>query len=226
MTEILVKYLPNVLNSKEELLEATKETIFMVSSSGVIALLIGTIIGIILVVTKRGNILENLTIYNIFDKIINVFRSIPFIILIGALIPITRLISGTAIGLKGAIVPLIFGTVPFFSRQMETALMEVDSGLIEAAQAMGSGPIDIIFRVYLREGLPGIIRAITITLVSLIGFSAMAGAIGSGGLGDFAIRYGYQSFQLDITYATIVILLIFVSIIEGTSKLILKKIKY
>ena len=177
-------------------------------------------------VTRKGNILENVSINNIFDKAINVFRSIPFIILLAALIPLTRMLVGTGIGTKGAIVPLVFGTVPFFARQIETALLDIDKGIIEAAQAMGSGPWEIIFRVYLKESLPGIIRGINITFVSLIGLSAMAGSIGGGGLGDFAIRYGYQRFQLDITYVTIIILLIMVSIIQGVGNLIIKKISH
>ena len=225
MKEVILKYIPNVLDNRIELMQSIGETIAMVSISGIISLVLGIIIGVFLVVTKEGNILENNIFNNIMGKIINFFRSIPFIILIGALIPLTRLIVGSAIGTKGAIVPLVFGTVPFFSRQIETALMEVDKGVIEAAQAMGSSPLDIIFRVYLREGLPGIIRGITITLISLIGLSAMAGAIGGGGLGDFAIRYGFQRFQIDITYVTIIIILIFVSIIQGLGNLVLKKIE-
>lgn len=226
MLDILLKYIPNVLNNKAELIECIYETLIMISISGIISLFLGIILGVFLVVTKKGNILENMVLNNILDKSINVFRSIPFIILLAALIPLTRAIVGTAIGTKGAIVPLVFGTVPFFARQIETALLEVDKGVIEAALAMGSGPVDIIFRVYLREGLPGIIRGITITFVNLIGLSAMAGSVGGGGLGDFAIRYGYQRFQIDITYVTIMILLIFVSIIQGLGNLVIKKIKY
>ena len=224
MLDILLKYIPNVLNNKAELIECIYETLIMISISGIISLFLGIILGVFLVVTKKGNILENMVLNNILDKSINVFRSIPFIILLAALIPLTRAIVGTAIGTKGAIVPLVFGTVPFFARQIETALLEVDKGVIEAALAMGSGPVDIIFRVYLREGLPGIIRGITITFVNLIGLSAMAGSVGGGGLGDFAIRYGYQRFQIDITYVTIIILLIFVSIIQGLGNLLIKKI--
>lgn len=226
MLDILLKYIPNVLNNKAELIECIYETLIMISISGIISLFLGIILGVFLVVTKKGNILENIVLNNILDKSINVFRSIPFIILLAALIPLTRAIVGTAIGTKGAIVPLVFGTVPFFARQIETALLEVDKGVIEAALAMGSGPVDIIFRVYLREGLPGIIRGITITFVNLIGLSAMAGSVGGGGLGDFAIRYGYQRFQIDITYITIMILLIFVSIIQGLGNLLIKKTKY
>ncbi len=226
MAEILAKYIPNVLNNQAALFRAIRETLVMVSVSGIISLVFGILLGVILVVTKKGNILENITINSIFDKVVNTFRSIPFIILLAALIPLTRIIVGTGIGTKGAIVPLIFGTVPFFARQIETALFEVDKGVIEAAQAMGSGPFDIIFRVYLRESLPGIIRGVTITFVSLIGLSAMAGSIGGGGLGDFAIRYGYQRNMIDITYVTIIIILILVSIGQGLGNLLIKKIKH
>ncbi len=226
MAEILANYIPNVLNNQAELFKSIKETLIMVSVSGIISLVIGILIGVLLVVTKKDNILENRTINNIFDKGINIFRSIPFIILLAGLIPLTRIIVGTGIGTKGAIVPLVFGTVPFFARQIETALFEVDKGVIEAAQAMGSGPWDIIFRVYLRESLPGIIRGVTITFVSLIGLSAMAGFIGGGGLGDFAIRYGYQRNMIDITYVTIIIILIMVSIGQGLGNLLIKKITH
>ena len=135
----------------------------------------------------------------------------------------TRAIVGTGIGTKGAIVPLVFGTVPFLARQMDTALSEVSDGVIEAAQAMGSSPWEIIFRVYLREGLPGIIRGITITAVSLIGLSAMAGSIGGGGLGDFAIRYGYQRNHNDVTYVTVAVILVMVTILQSIGSYFVKR---
>lgn len=226
MLEILDKYIPNVVNNLGELGTAVWETIIMVSISGIISLFFGLILGVLLAVTREGNILENRPLNRIMNRLINIFRSIPFIILLAALIPLTRLIMGTSIGTKGALIPLVFGTVPFLARQIETALFEVDEGLIEAAEAMGSSPRDIIFRVYLREGLGGIIRGITITLVSLIGLSAMAGTVGGGGVGDFAIRYGYQRSQHDITYVTIIILLIIVSIIQGIGNKIIKKISH
>lgn len=226
MEEILTRLIPNVLNNQVELIRSTKETLVMVSVSGIISLIFGVLLGVVLVVTKKGNILENNTINGILDKVINTFRSIPFIILLAALIPLTRIIVGTGIGTKGAIVPLVFGTVPFFARQIETALFEVDRGVVEAAQAMGSGPYEIIFRVYLRESLQGIIRGVTITFVSLIGLSAMAGSIGGGGLGDFAIRYGYARNMNDITFVTIIIILIIVSIVQGLGNLMIKKITH
>lgn len=226
MAEILQKLIPNVLNNQAELVKCINETLVMVSISGAISLFFGILLGVFLVVTKEGNILENIMLNNIFDKAINTFRSIPFIILLAALIPLTRFIVGTAIGTKGAIVPLVFGTVPFLARQIETALLEVDRGVIEAAQAMGSGPWEIIFRIYLRESMAGIIRGIIITFISLIGLSAMAGSIGGGGLGDFAIRYGYQRFQNDITFVTIIILLLFVSLVQSIGNILIKKISH
>lgn len=221
--ELIQKYLPNVLENFAELQESVLETVTMVTISGVISLAIGIVFGVTLVVTRDGNILENKPIQKVLSQIINVFRSIPFIILLTAVLPITRAIVGTGIGTKGAIVPLVFGTVPFFARQIDTALSEVDEGVIEAAKSMGSTPLEIIFSVYLREGLPGIIRAITITMVSLIGLSAMAGSIGGGGLGDLAIRYGHQRYQTDITYVTVIIILILVTMIQSTGNFLIKK---
>lgn len=223
MVEIISNLFPNVMAKLLELQNSTFETLYMLFISGTISLVFGLIFGIILVVTKEGNILENKTVYYILDKIVNIFRSIPFIILLAAAIPFTRFIMGTAIGTKGALVPLVIGTVPFFSRQIESALLELDKGVIEAAQSMGSSPIEIIFRVYLKESIPNIVRAITITFLSLVGLTAMAGSIGGGGLGDFAIRYGYQRYQNDITFVTVVILLIIVNVIQGLGNYIIKK---
>lgn len=220
---LIEKYLPNVLENIVELQESVGETITMVSISGLISLVIGIIFGVMLVVTREGNVLENKPIQKILSQVINIFRSIPFIILLTAVLPVTRAIVGTGIGTKGAIVPLVFGTVPFFARQIDTALSEVDEGVIEAAKSMGSTPLEIIFRVYIREGLPGIIRAITITMVSLIGLSTMAGSIGGGGLGDLAIRYGHQRYQTDITYVTVIIILILVSLIQSAGNFLIKK---
>ena len=214
MQEFILDFFPNVFSKLPDFYESIYETLVMVGFSGSISFILGLLLGIILVVTKEGGILQNPVIFHMLDKIINFFRSIPFIILLASLIPLTRLISGTAIGVDGAIVPLVFGTVPFFSRQIESALTELDSGLIEAAQSMGSSPIEIIFRVYLKECIPGVVRATTITAISLIGLTAMAGAVGAGGLGDFAIRFGYQRNQIDVTYASVIVLVGLVSIIQ------------
>ena len=157
------------------------------------------------------------------DKVVNLFRSVPFIILLACLVPISRLIMGTAIGVKGAIVPLVFGCAPFFTRQIESALADVDPGLIEAAQSMGLDNKDIIFRVYLKESIAGIARGTTITIISLIGLTAMAGAIGAGGLGNFAIMYGHQRNMPDITYTTVVVLVIIVTVVQLIGNYIAKK---
>ena len=157
------------------------QTLQMTLWSGAISFVLGLAFGIILVVKKKGAILENKIVYQILDKLINFFRSIPFIILLTGVMPLSRLIMGTSIDVRGAIVPLVFGTVPFFSRQIETALAEVDSGLVEAAVSMGLSPWDIVLRVYLKESIGPIVRGTMITTVSLIGLTAMAGAVGAEG---------------------------------------------
>lgn len=199
------------------------DTLRMTGRAGAIAFVGGLFLGVVLTVTKEGGILQAKALYQVLDKIINFFRSIPFIILLAALIPLTRLISGTAIGVEGAIVPLVCGTIPFFARQIESALAEMDPGLVEAALSMGSSPVEIIFRVYLKECIPGIVRAVTITAISLIGLTAMAGAVGAGGLGDFAIRFGYQRNQTDVTLASILVLASLVSLIQLAGNMTAKK---
>lgn len=226
MLEWLNNLIPNVVDLYPELIKAFWETINMVIVSGVVSALVGIPIGVILVVTREGNILENKAIFKAIGGIINIFRSIPFVILLTAIIPVTRFLVGTTIGIKGAIVPLIFGTVPFVARQIESALLEIDEGVIEAAKAMGSSSLEIIFRVLLVEGLPGIVYALTITTVSLIGFSAVAGTVGGGGLGDFAIRYGYQYFKTDVMVVTIIVLLIVVNIIQALGEYLLKRLSH
>lgn len=226
MLELLNTFMPNVLELLPDMTKALGETLLMVFMAGSISTLIGIPIGVVLVVTRPEGILENKVVYSIVGKLINVFRSIPFVILLAAIIPVTRFIVGTTIGMKGAIVPLVFGTVPFIARQIESALLDIDKGVIEAAHAMGSSPFEIIYRVLLKEGLPGIVYALTISTVSLISFSAVAGTVGGGGLGDFAIRYGYQYFKTDIMVATIIILLILVSVIQGIGEFLLKRLSH
>jgi len=226
MTEIIEKILPNVASHPERFFNGFVETFIMVLWTGSISFVLGLIFGITLTVTKKGAILEKRIIYQILDKLINLFRSIPFIILLTGVMPLSRLIMGTAIGVRGAIVPLVFGCVPFFSRQVETALAEVDSGLIEAAESMGLDPFDIIFRVYLRESVGPLVRGTTITLVSLIGLTAMAGAVGAGGLGNYAIMYGHDRNQLDVTWLTIIVLVIVVNLIQAGGNKIVKKNKH
>lgn len=223
MQEFLTSILPNVMTKLPDFYKSIVDTLIMVIWSGSISFVLGLILGIVLTVTKKGGILENTAVFQVLDKVINFFRSIPFIILLAGLIPLTRLIVGTAIGVEGAIVPLVFGTVPFYSRQIETALAELNPGLIEAAQSMGSGKLEIILRVYLRECIGGITRGTTITAISLIGLTAMAGAVGAGGLGDFAIRFGYQRNQIDVTYVSVIVLVLLVSVIQIFGNYIAKK---
>ena len=219
--EFITKILPNVSSHPERFFNGFLETLIMTLWAGSISFVIGLIFGITLTVTKKGAILQNKVIFQVLDKLINLFRSIPFIILLTGVMPLSRLLMGTAIGVRGAIVPLIFGCVPFFSRQVETALAEVDSGLVEAAESMGLSPFDIIFRVYIKESVGPLVRGTTITLVSLIGLTAMAGAVGAGGLGNYAIMYGHDRNQLDVTWVTIIVLVIVVNLIQlGGNKII------
>lgn len=223
MQELLSNYFPNVVTKLPEFYQSIVDTLIMVLWSGIIAIFIGAILGILLVITRKDGLCENLALFQVLDKLINFFRSIPFIILLTGIMPLTRIIMGTAIGVEGAIVPLIFGTVPFFSRQMESALSEVSPGLIEAAQSIGVSKIEIIFDVYLKESIPQISRAVSITIISLIGLTAMAGVVGAGGLGDFAVRYGHDRNQTDVTYATIIVLVILVSIVQVIGNIIASK---
>ncbi len=224
--ELIKQIMPNVVNLFPDLIKACGDTLLMVLISGTIASIIGIPMGVILVVTREGNLLENKYVNSILGKIVNTFRSLPFVILLTAIVPITRFFAGTTIGLKGAIVPLIFASTPFVARQVESALLEIDPGVIEAAEAMGSSPFEIIYRVLLVEGLPGIVYALTITIVSLIGFSAVAGTVGGGGLGDFAIRYGYQYYRMDIMIAATIVLLLIVNMVQGLGEYLLKKLSH
>lgn len=221
--EYISKILPNVSAHPERFLNGILETLIMTLWAGGISFVIGLVFGITLTVTKKGSVLENKFVYHTLDKLVNLFRSIPFIILLTGVMPLSRLLMGTAIGVRGAIVPLVFGCVPFFSRQVETALAEVDSGLVEAAESMGLSPFDIIFRVYLKESIAPLVRGTTITLISLIGLTAMAGAVGAGGLGNYAIMYGHDRNQLDVTWITIIVLVATVNLIQLAGNAIIKK---
>jgi D-methionine transport system permease protein len=192
------------------LLRSLWETVLMTATSGLISLVAGLPLGLALVLTNRGGIAENLTINRILGGVINGFRSVPFIILLVALIPLTRLIVGTAIGTWAAIVPLAIAATPYYARIAEVSLREVDRGLIDAVRAMGGNRWTIIREVLVPEALPGIVAGFTVTLVTLIGASAMAGAIGAGGLGDLAIRYGYQRFETNVMIAVVAVLIVLV----------------
>ncbi len=226
MENLLEKLIPNVMARLPDFFKAIGDTLVMVGWSGSIAFVFGLFFGIVVTVTRPGGILENKILYQILDKLINFFRAIPFIILLTWVIPLSRAIMGTAINVKGAIVPLVLGTVPFFSRQVESALAQTDKGLIEAALSMGSSPLEIIFRIYLKESIAPIARATTITAISLVGLTAMAGAVGSGGLGDFAIRYGHDRNMTDVTWVTVITVFLLVSIIQLIGNWIVRKNKH
>lgn len=191
------------------------ETLVMVGISGLAGSIIGIPLGVLLRLTDRGGVLQNTGVNRVVGGVVNAVRSTPFIILLVAIIPFTRFITGSSIGTAAAVVPLTLAAAPFIARLVETSLREVDQGLIEAAQAMGANTWQIVFKVLLPEALPGIVAGFTITLVSLTGYSAMAGAIGGGGLGDLGIRYGYQRFLPEIMLAVVVVLILFVQAVQS-----------
>ncbi|GAA4414305.1 methionine ABC transporter permease [Advenella faeciporci] len=208
------------------LMDATLETLLMVGVSGLAALFLGVPLGVALIVTDKGGLLQNMAVNRVLGAIINATRSVPFIILMVAIIPLTRFIAGTSIGTTAAIVPLAIAAIPFMARVAETAMREVDRGLITAAKAMGASPMQIIVKVLLPEALPGLISAMVITLVSLIGYSAMAGAIGGGGLGDLGIRYGYQRFLPEVMLIVVVVLIVMVQLIQSVGDWISRRLSH
>lgn len=226
MQAILERFLPNVIEIPNEFIEATIDTLYMTLFTSLIGGVLGVFFGVVLLVTRERGILENKLIFGFLDKVVNIFRSIPFIILISLLVVMTRAIVGTSIGPTAAIVPLTVGVIPFFARQIEIALLEVDPGVIEAAEAMGTSPFGIIFRVYLLEGLPGIVRVSALTIINVIGLTAMAGAVGAGGLGSLAVTRGYNRFQTDVTWVAMIIILVLVFISQAISNWIVKKISH
>ena len=196
------------------LTKALGETVYMVAVSMAIATILGVPLGVLLHTTGKGQILESLVLNRCIGAVVNAIRSIPFIILMVAIIPLTRLLVGSAIGTTAAMVPLVIASVPFIGRQVETSLKEVPYGIVEAALSMGATPVQIIWRVLLPEAMPSIIAQLTTVIIALVGESAMAGAIGGGGLGDLAIRYGYQRFRPDVMLATVVILIVLVQLVQ------------
>lgn len=204
--------------------KALGETVYMVAVSMVIASIIGIPLGVLLHTTSRGQILESPALNHIIGAIVNAIRSVPFIILMVAIIPLTRLLVGSAIGTTAAMVPLVIASIPFIGRQVETSLKEVPYGLVEAALAMGATPCQIIWRVLLPEAMSSIVAQLTTVIISLVGESAMAGAIGGGGLGDLAIRYGYQRFRPEIMIATVIILIILVQAVQFAGNTLAKRL--
>ena len=208
------------------LTNATLETLYMVGASSAISIIFGVPLGVLLLITSKGYFFENLVFYRILGTIVNALRSIPFIILMVAITPITKFIVGTSIGTTAVIVPLVIGTIPFTGRLVETSLRTVSTGLIEAATSMGATPRQIVTRVLLPEALPELIQNFTITVIVIIGCSAMAGAIGGGGLGDVAIRYGYMRFRLDMMISTVLILIVMVQLVQFIGDYLTRKVDH
>ena len=206
------------------LIKSFFETCYMVVASTVMAAVIGIPLGVILTVTRKDHILPNAAVNSILGAIVNATRSTPFIILMVAIIPLTRIIVGSSIGTTAAIGPLTSSAAPFIARIIESSLLEINPGVIEAAQAMGASPMQIITKVLLPEALHSIVLGVTLAIISLIGYSAMAGALGGGGLGDLAIRYGYQRFQLDVMITTVIILIIMVQAMQSFGNWMSKKL--
>lgn len=205
--------------------EALLDTMYMVFVSTVISIILGFAVAILLILTNDDGFNPNKIVYNTLDFIINIIRSYPFIILIIVLLPVTRFITGSTIEVNAAIVPLTIGATPFVARIIENALKEVDRGVIEAAKSFGATPMQIIFKVMIIEALPALISGLTLTIITIVGYSAMAGAVGAGGLGAVAIMYGYNMFNEKVLAITVVILIILVQAIQGLGNLVYSKIK-
>lgn len=200
------------------------DTLYMVFLSTLFSILLGAPLGITLVLTEKDGLINMPKLNTILGTIINITRSIPFVILIILLFPLSRVIVGTSIGKEAAVVPLSIAAAPFVARVVESALKEIDKGIVEAAISLGASTNQIVFKVLLKEALPGLVLGITLTMVNIIGYSAMAGVIGGGGIGDLAVRYGYQRFRTDILIATVVVLVLLVEITQRSGNYIAKKI--
>ena len=196
------------------ILQALGETLYMVGIFTLLSVVIGFIPAVILTITAKDGLHPNKAVYGVLDFLVNVFRSFPFIILMIIIIPFTRLVAGRAIGTTAAIVPLTVSAIPFVARVMESALRSVDPGVIEAAKSFGASDAQIIFRVYMKESVPSVLAGITLTVINLVGYSAMGGALGAGGLGDVAIRYGYQEYRIDYLIVTSLVLIVFVQLVQ------------
>lgn len=205
-----------------EISDASVDTMFMLGFSVLFSTLIGIPVGLILFLTGKENLLENKIIHNILSFIINVLRSIPFIILLIMMIPLTSMLLGTSLGAKGTIPPLVMGAFPFFARLVENSLKEIDRGILSMAESCGATTWQIIWHILLPEVLPAIIASITVTAIALVSYTAMAGAVGGGGLGDLAIRYGYQRFQTDVMVVTVVLMIVLVQAIQTLGDFIVK----
>ena len=196
------------------LIPSINETLYMVFISTVFTVILGLPLGILLVITREDNVLPNSKIYNSLSILINITRSIPFVILMIFIIPFTRLVVGSSIGTNAAIVPLVVAAIPFFARLVEGSILEVNPGVIEAGVSMGASPLEIVLKILIPEAMPSLVLNVTVTIINIIGYSAMAGAVGGGGLGYLAFGYGYHRFQTDVMFATVIILIILVQLIQ------------
>ena len=206
------------------ILKAFNETVFMTFYSTIFSVILGFILAVILTISAEDGLRPNKIIYKVLDVIINILRSFPFIILMVFIIPLTRAIVGTSIGKEAAIVPLTFAAAPFVARIIESSLREVDKGVIEAAKSFGASDFQIIFKVMLKEAVPSIVSGLTLTIISIIGYSAMAGTVGGGGLGYLAVSYGYQRFQKDVMIVTVIILIIIVQALQMLGNYLYRKL--
>ena len=223
---LIERIAPNLYAYRDRFFTSFAATFEMFGKAGLIAFVVGLFFGVLLVITRKGGVRENIIVYQIANILINVFRSIPFIILIVFMIPFTRAIVGTSLGVGAAIVPLTVSAAPFVARMVEQSLAEIDGGLVEAAQSFGASTWQIISKVLLPESMPSLVRGLSITFITLFGFVAMAGTVGAGGIGDIAIRYGYQRYQDDVMVVAIVLCVIIVQIAQSICSAIARKIDH
>ncbi|MFK0299195.1 methionine ABC transporter permease [Brevundimonas sp. NPDC090276] len=209
-----------------EIGRATVDTLLMLGGSLVLTVILGVPLGVLLYLSGKGRLAANPVLNTLLSLIVNVLRSVPFIILLIVMLPVTVLLVGTSLGVAGAIPPLVVGAAPFFARLVETALREVDKGVVEATQAMGGSTFQIVTRALLPEAMPGIIAGATVTAIALVSYTAMAGVVGAGGLGDLAVRFGYQRFQTDVMVVTVVLLLILVQILQMIGDRLVAKVSH
>jgi D-methionine transport system permease protein len=217
---------PNVVKYWDKFEAATVETLQMVFISLLFIVVLGIALGLVLVVITPGHLYGNRALNAVVPRLVNLLRSIPFVLLIALILPFTRLLVGTAIGVKGAIVPIVIAMIPFVARQVEQAVFELDKGVIEMALSLGLSRIYILFRIILKEARTGITRIIILSSISVVGYSTMAGVVGGGGIGDLAIRYGYARFMGDITIASVILLLILVFSLQGIGNIVLKRLSH
>lgn len=209
-----------------EIGRATIDTLLMLGGSLVLTVILGVPLGVLLYLSGKGRLASNPVLNAVLSLIVNVLRSVPFIILLIVMLPVTVLLVGTSLGVAGAIPPLVVGAAPFYARLVETALREVDKGVVEATQAMGGSTFQIVTRALLPEAMPGIIAGATVTAIALVSYTAMAGVVGAGGLGDLAVRFGYQRFQTDVMVVTVVLLLILVQILQMIGDRLVAKVSH